>query len=112
AELDFAAPTADKDECLRNASRPHDRRLQWLVQALRAGATVDEVHDATGVDPWFLDQLLWLVETAASLRSADGLDEATLRQTKRLGFSDLQIAAIRGDVTEDDIRRLRHALGV
>src|SRR4051794_12922645 len=112
AELDFASPVPDKDECLRNASRPHDRRLQWLVQALRAGAAVDEVHEATGVDPWFLDQLLQLVEAAAELRSVDGLDEATLRRTKRLGFSDLQIAAVRGDLTEQDVRRLRHALGV
>jgi carbamoyl-phosphate synthase large subunit len=112
AELDFASATPDKSECLRHASRPHDRRLQWLVQALRAGATVDEVYAETGVDPWFLDQLLLLVETAGSLCSADGLDEATLRAAKRRGFSDLQIAAVRGDLTEDDVRRLRHALGV
>src|SRR3954467_1267655 len=65
AELDFASPTQDVDECLRNASRPPDRRVQWLVQSLRAGASVSDVHEATAGDPWFLDQLLLLVEVAA-----------------------------------------------
>jgi carbamoyl-phosphate synthase large subunit len=112
AELDFAGEPPAKDECLAQAARPHDRRLQWLVQSLRAGATVDETYDATGVDPWFLDQLQSLVEAAASLRSAATLDEPELRRAKRFGFSDAQIAAIRGNLAEDDVRRLRHALGV
>ena len=112
AELDFASRPKAKDECLSNAARPHDRRLQWLVQSLRAGATVDELHEATGVDPWFADQLLLLVEVADKVKTAETLDEAALQLAKRHGFSDLQIAGIRGDVTEDDVRRLRHALGV
>ncbi|HZX56616.1 MAG TPA: carbamoyl-phosphate synthase large subunit, partial [Ilumatobacteraceae bacterium] len=112
AELDFASAVPDKDECLRNASRPHDRRLQWLVQALRAGAAVDELHEATGVDPWFVDQLLLLVETAATLKAAKDLDADILRLAKRHGFSDSQISEVRGNLREDDVRRLRHALGV
>jgi len=117
AELDFAGKPLPKGECLRNAARPHDRRLQWLVQSLRAGATVDELHDATGVDPWFLDQLLLLCEIADDIKSAKDLDEDALRNAKRHGFSDLQIAGLRsssgaGDLREDDVRRLRHALGV
>src|SRR5439155_3127101 len=52
AELDFGSPLGDKDELLAVASRPHHRRLQAVVQALRAGATVDEVHDTTHIDPW------------------------------------------------------------
>ena len=112
AELDFASAPPPKDECLRNASRPHDRRLQWLLQSLRAGASVEEVHNATGVDPWFVDQLLLLVEVAQDLKSAKELNADVLRAAKRNGFSDLQIAAVRGDLREDDVRRLRHALGV
>jgi len=112
AELDFASTPPDKATALTNASRPHDRRLQWLVQALRAGATVDEVAAATGVDPWFVDQLLLLCEVAAEFRAAPTLDEDTLRRAKRHGFSDAQIAAIRGDLRDDDVRRLRHALNV
>ena len=112
AELDFASTPADKATALANASRPHDRRLQWLVQSLRAGATVDEVSTATGVDAWFVDQLLLLCEVAAGLKAASALDADVLRHAKRHGFSDVQIAAVRGDMTDDEVRHLRHALGV
>jgi carbamoyl-phosphate synthase large subunit len=114
AELDFSSPVnaADKADWLAKAARPHDRRLQALVQALRAGTTPDELFDATGVDPWFIDQLVLLKEIAEELGGAAQLDAATLRQAKRHGFSDAQIAAIRGGMAEDDVRRLRHALGV
>jgi len=112
AELDFGSPLGDKAELLKTSARPHDRRLQAVVQALRAGATIDELHDVTGIDPWFLDQLLLLLEVADKVRGAEQLDAATLAQAKRHGFSDLQIAEIRGDLAEDDVRRLRHALAV
>ncbi|HEX4654584.1 MAG TPA: carbamoyl-phosphate synthase large subunit [Mycobacteriales bacterium] len=112
AELYFGTPVDDKDEWLQRSGRPHDRRLQAVVQALRAGATVDELYDATSIDPWFLDQLLHIVEVAADLRSAGNLDKTELRKAKRLGFSDLQIAEIRSNLTEADVRRLRHALDV
>ncbi|HET6816851.1 MAG TPA: carbamoyl-phosphate synthase large subunit [Mycobacteriales bacterium] len=112
AELDFCSPAGDKEKWLEVAARPHDRRLQAVVQALRAGATVEETHDATAIDPWFLDQLLLLVEISDKVRAAERLDESTLQLAKRHGFSDLQIAQIRGDLAEDDVRRLRHALQV
>jgi carbamoyl-phosphate synthase large subunit len=112
AELDFASPVGDKDDWLAHAARPHDRRLQAVVQAMRAGATPAELFDATGIDPWFLDQLVLLGEVAAELRAAPALDATMLRTAKRHGFSDLQIAAIRGGASEADVRRLRHALGV
>jgi carbamoyl-phosphate synthase large subunit len=112
AELDFGSDLLPKDACLRNAARPHDRRLQWLVQSLRAGATVAEVHEATSVDPWFLDQLLLLVEVSDKVRAAPQLDTTVLRLAKRHGFSDAQIAAVRSDLAEADVRRLRQALDV
>jgi carbamoyl-phosphate synthase large subunit len=119
AELDFATPVdaADRDDWLARARRPHDRRLQALVQSLRAGATVDELYAESCVDPWFLDQLLLLVEVADTVKAADQLDQGVLRLAKRHGFSDAQIAAIcnssgAGDLREDDVRRLRHALDV
>src|SRR5437763_627551 len=112
AELDFGSPVGDKDEWLAVAARPHDRRLQAVVQALRAGASVDELFETTAIDPWFLDQLVLLLEAADKVRAAEQLDADTLRLAKRHGFSDLQLAGIRGDMREDDIRRLRHALNV
>jgi carbamoyl-phosphate synthase large subunit len=112
AELDFASAPGDKNEWLSTAARPHDRRLQAVVQAMRAGATPEELFASTAIDPWFLDQLVLLMEVAADLQSAAELDEAVLRHAKRHGFSDRQIADIRGGLGEDDVRRLRHALGV
>jgi carbamoyl-phosphate synthase large subunit len=112
AELDFASPVGTRDDWLPRAARPHDRRLQAVVQAMRAGCSVADLHDATGIDPWFLDQLVLLNEVATELRDATALDEPTLRRVKRHGFSDVQIAAIRGGLEPADVRRLRHALGV
>jgi carbamoyl-phosphate synthase large subunit len=112
AELDFASAIGDKDDWLAQAARPHDRRLQAVVQAMRAGATPEELFCTTGIDPWFLDQLVLLMEVAADLAAAPQLDADSLRAAKRHGFSDVQIAAIRGGVSDDDVRRLRHALGV
>jgi carbamoyl-phosphate synthase large subunit len=119
AELDFATPieTTSKAEWLESAARPHDRRLQAVVQAMRAGATPLELFDASKIDPWFLDQLVLLEEVATDLAAAGQLTAEVLRAAKRHGFSDSQIAALRSPagatgMTEDDVRRLRQALGV
>jgi carbamoyl-phosphate synthase large subunit len=111
AELDFASAPGDVEEWMPKAIRPHDRRLQAVVQAMRAGASVERLHDETGIDPWFLDQLALLGEVADDLAAASELDADALRAAKRHGFSDVQIAAIRGKA-EDEIRALRHELGV
>jgi carbamoyl-phosphate synthase large subunit len=112
AELDFASPLGTVDDWLPKARRPHDRRLQAVVQAMRAGAGIETLHAETGIDPWFLDQLALLGEVAEELKAAPQLDADALFAAKRHGFSDVQIAAIRGDLAEEDVRRLRHALGV
>jgi carbamoyl-phosphate synthase large subunit len=111
AELDFASVPGDVEEWMPKAVRPHDRRLQAVVQAMRAGASIERLHDETGIDPWFLDQLALLGEVAADLAAAPVLDADALRAAKRHGFSDVQIAAIRGK-SEQEIRDLRHELGV
>jgi carbamoyl-phosphate synthase large subunit len=99
-----------KDEALVKAARPHDGRVHTVELALRLGATVEEVHEATRIDPWFLDQIQMLVELRAELASSH-LDEALLRKAKRMGCSDKQLAAVTG-MTERQVRELRHDLGV
>jgi carbamoyl-phosphate synthase large subunit len=99
-----------KAEALVKAARPHDGRLHTVELALRLGATVEEVHEATRIDPWFLDQIQMLVELRAELASSH-LDEALLRKAKRMGCSDKQIAAVKG-MTERQVRELRHDLGL
>ena len=100
----------DADALLEAASVPTDGRIVTLQQALRAGATIEQAHEATGIDPWFLDQMVLVNEVADELREGE-LDEARLRLAKEHGFSDAQIAQLRG-VDEAEVRQARWALGV
>jgi carbamoyl-phosphate synthase large subunit len=111
APFSWAEPPADRSDLLQRVRTPHDGRLRLVMDALRAGASVGELFAATGIDPWFLDQLLLLDEVAGELAGAAELDPATLRRAKRHGFSDQQIADIRGG-RADVVRGVRWALGV
>src|SRR6185312_4315966 len=91
---------------------PHDGRLYTVERALRLGATVVQVVEASGIDPWFVDQIAGLVELRAELVAAAELDEPLLRRAKRAGVSDRQLAALRGDLDEPKIAVLRRRLGV
>ncbi len=92
---------------------PHDGRLYTVERALRLGATVEQVHEASGIDPWFVDQIAAWVELRGELVEAPVLDALLLRRAKRAGLSDRQIAALRPELAgEDGVRALRHRLGV
>ncbi|MQA86885.1 MAG: carbamoyl-phosphate synthase large subunit [Streptosporangiales bacterium] len=107
----WAGSPGDRDALLAACRTPHDGRMCTVQQALRAEATVAELHRATGIDPWFLDQIAGLNEIAERLAAVRELDADTLTEAKRHGFSDAQIAEIRGG-TEAELRAYRHALGV
>ncbi|MEU4574107.1 carbamoyl-phosphate synthase large subunit [Nonomuraea sp. ATR24] len=107
----WAGEVRPKDELLEECRVPHDGRLRTMQQAIRAGATPEELFEATSVDPWFLDQLFLLDEEARELAAADDLTAETLQRAKRHGFSDAQIGEIRG-IDEARVRDLRHALGL
>ena len=111
APFDFVSEPRPLDELLPQLVRPHDGRLQAVMEALRAGASVEQVFDATKIDPWFIDQLVLILEMANQLRDADELTPALLWQAKRLGISDEQIAQIRS-IRQDVVRGVRHALGI
>jgi carbamoyl-phosphate synthase large subunit len=100
-----------KQELLEIAKVPTDGRIVTLQQALRAGATAEEAFEATKIDPWFIDQMFIINETAETLASAPTLDESSIRLAKYHGFSDAQIAQLRG-MNESDVRALRHSLGL
>ena len=89
---------------------PHDGRLKLVMDAIRAGATPEELFEATAIDPWFVDQLALINEVAAEVTAAPELTPDLLRLAKRHGFSDAQIGKIRG-MTADVVRGVRHALG-
>ena len=101
----------DKHDLLEKAKVPTDGRLLFVQQALWAGVSVPDVATATGIDPWFVDQISLINEVAADVREAEHLDAQVLRRAKRHGFSDVQIARLRA-ISEDDVRNLRHELDV
>ena len=92
-------------------SKPTDGRIVDVQQALLKGASIDEVFEATKIDPWFLDQIVLINEVAEIVRSAKDLDIETLRNAKMHGFSDQQIAQLRR-LSEFDVRSIRHGLGL
>lgn len=101
----------DRAALLEEIATPHDGRLKKVMDALRAGATAEEVFEATGIDPWFVDQLQLINEVAAEVTAAPELTPSLLRLAKRHGFSDAQLGKIRG-MSADVVRGVRHALGV
>jgi carbamoyl-phosphate synthase large subunit len=101
----------DKDGLLEAIRVPHDGRLKKVMDALRAGATAEEVFDATRIDPWFVDQLALINEVALEVLDAEELTPHLLGKAKRHGFSDEQIGKLR-NVSADVVRGVRWALGI
>jgi carbamoyl-phosphate synthase large subunit len=93
-------------------SRPRPDRLLIAAQALRAGLSVEEIHDLCKFDPWFLRELERIIE-AEKTTTAQGLpkEAGAFRRLKALGFSDRQLAALTG-LKETDVATRRQALGV
>jgi carbamoyl-phosphate synthase large subunit len=111
----------DDEELVAKACLPTPERVFQLETALRRGITPDTLAAATGVDPWFLDQLDRISAARGhieTLSSPDELDRASWRAVKRLGFSDAQIAYLLnsgtsgGRITESAVRAARLAHGV
>jgi carbamoyl-phosphate synthase large subunit len=111
APLHWRGPPGDRAALVAAAAVPHDGRLSTVHQALRAGASVAELAAATGIDPWFIDQVASLEDHAIRLARGWPAPAETLRAAKRAGFSDAQIAEIAG-TAETEVRRHRHELGI
>ena len=112
ASFSFKPLSLSEAELIEKTKVPTTQRIYQVQQALLAGATVEQLHEATKIDPWFLDQLVLLNEVAGVVyEKRDHLDPETLKLAKRHGFSDAQIAEIIGS-SEDVVRGVRHALGI
>jgi carbamoyl-phosphate synthase large subunit len=104
--------TGETPDDLRVALRtPTPERIFQVKRALVAGMGIDEIAAASGIDRWFLAQLDELVAAERAFAAGPEPDAAALRQMKRLGFADRQLAALRG-TTEEAIRERRWALGI
>lgn len=99
------------DELLVAAEIPTDGRIVTVQQAFRKGATIEQLFEATKIDPWFLDQIVLINEVADAVAASETLDTDILRLAKDHGFSDAQIGELRG-FGEADVRKVRHILGV
>ena len=96
-----------KEALLEAIKTPTDGRIVQVQQALRAGATAQEVFDSTKIDPWFIDQMVLINEVAAATAAAPHLTVEVIKEAKEHGFSDAQIAQLRG-ISESEIRVFRH----
>jgi carbamoyl-phosphate synthase large subunit len=119
------APSSEQARALLEQARtPTDGRIVLVQQALRGGLSVAEVHEATGIDPWFLDQIVLINQVAETIAQGDTpvgatgapqeggqLTPALLRLAKRHGFSDAQLSELTR-LPEAVVRGVRHALGV
>ena len=106
-------PEGDVDEVLERLRTPTEGRLYDIELALRLGASVEQVAEASGVDPWFVAQIAELVTLRAEVVDAAVLDAELLRRCKHSGLSDRQIAALRPELAgEDGVRSLRPRLGI
>jgi carbamoyl-phosphate synthase large subunit len=111
-QLDLADPNAIR-QLRQELRQPGAERLFYLADALRAGMTLDEVQELTGIDPWFLAQIeeLIAIEHEVKVAGWDGLDADRLRRLKRRGFSDRRLATLAG-TDEAAVRERRHAQGI
>ncbi|MDT5186399.1 MAG: carbamoyl-phosphate synthase large subunit, partial [Mycobacterium sp.] len=106
-------PDLSVDQLLEALKTPTDGRLYDMEFALRLGATVEAVAQASAVDPWFVEQIAGLVTLRTELLDAPVLDEQLLRRSKHHGLSDRQIAALRPELAgEVGVRALRQRLGI
>jgi len=101
----------DREALLTLAHTPTDGRIVTVQQALRAGATAEQVFDSTAIDPWFIDQVVLINEVADEIAAAPELDADLFAHAKDHGFSDVQIGQLRG-LGEQEVRELRWSLGV
>ena len=87
---------------------PTDERLFYIYDAIRLGISIEEIHELTGIHPFFLYKIKNICEMEKKLErmSIDNIDAETLREAKKLGFSDKQLAYLL-KTTEEEIRKIR-----
>ena len=112
-DLTEGSGVADPLKVRAALSRPTPDRLLVVAQAFRHGLTVEQVHDACKIDPWFLRQIRDLVACEAEVKTAglDGIDAAKLRRLKSLGFSDARLAQLTGR-SEAEVATKRRTAGI
>jgi carbamoyl-phosphate synthase large subunit len=105
-------PAGSVPELLQLMARPTPERLFLVEAALRQGATVEQAHAATGIDPWFLHQITKISRLRKDVEGAGArMDASLMREAKRHGFSDVQLATLTG-ASEAQVRAARIERGI
>ena len=103
-----------RDDIMGRLSTPNDERMFYLRYAFLSGMTLDEIHEVTDIDPWFLRNLEQLVELEQEIKAAGRLEDASddlLKRAKQNGFSDAQLA-FWWDTSQADVRDTRMEKGI
>ncbi|HEX4982521.1 MAG TPA: carbamoyl-phosphate synthase large subunit, partial [Ilumatobacteraceae bacterium] len=111
AETQLREP--DDAELMARIAIATPERIFQIGELLRRGVSVDDIHEACSIDPWFIDQMQIITEERAALDEIgfEGMDTRAFRRAKRLGFSDAQLGYLWG-AHELAIRAAREELGV
>ena len=102
-----------KEVLTRELTEPGAQRIWYVADAFRQDWSIDTVYELSGIDPWFLVQIMGLVEAeqkVAELKLAN-IDKDTMFGLKRKGFSDMRLAQML-DVSELEVQKARHDLGI
>jgi carbamoyl-phosphate synthase (ammonia) len=103
-----------RQELIKALGRPTDKRIYQIARVLKDGIlSIDEVHDITKIDTWFLNRLQAIADLDVNLSesSIDTISASELKHAKSLGFSDRQLARMLG-CTDDDVRARRNEFGI
>ena len=102
---------ADVERIEQSLLRPDDEIIYAVVQAMKAGFDVERIYQLSAIDPWFLTKIKNIVDIEERLKKQSGFDAGTVREAKKLGFSDVQIArCLKSD--EMQVRSLREKNGI
>ena len=117
---DYARELSEKEQVdlTHKLQVPSWERMWYLADALRAGLSIERIYSLSGIDPWFLSNIAQIIELETvllahkdSFATADEAFAELLRQAKQYGFADRRLATL-WQVTEDEVRNLRHQLNI
>ncbi|MFT0851885.1 carbamoyl-phosphate synthase large subunit, partial [Achromobacter sp. F4_2707] len=105
--------TTDREKLQVELGEPGPERIWYVGDAFAQGFSLEDVHQITKIDPWFLAQIKQIVdiELALEQKTLSDLNFETLRELKRRGFSDRRLAYLL-DTSEAEVRKLRHQMGI
>ncbi len=109
--IDDRLPDASHDTLRAALQTPTPERIYQVKHAMLAGMSIDELHELTAIDRWFLAQLQELVDAEREYAALPAVSDNVLRRMKRMGFADAQLATLRGEA-ESAVRTRRWAAGI